>query len=266
MKVSRGAWFSLLFLIVLLIGLVINMPVQQVLNRISLPGTIYLGDVEGSFTLGSIGSIQVQGVEFKNVDYRFLPSCLVRLSACYRLNADDGSLFVSVEANLLSREIQFTDSRIELDSDVLAQIPQLLIRPKGYFILQAQQLTLYNSRISELELNLDWLDAGIQGEEQVLGAYSARIQRLPEKINIKLEDKQALLKLDGSIDVDWKGAYDISLKLQSQRGLNPSIQNALDLFGQKSGLNQSSIQKKGKLQANQLKYLKVLSPLDNAER
>ena len=70
------------------------------------------------------------------------------------------------------------DSDIRLPDTVFAQIPQMLVKPVGQFDLHIRELSFNDQRLADLNAALDWSDAGIQGEEQILGNYRAEIARL----------------------------------------------------------------------------------------
>jgi len=244
-----------LFLSVLLFGLFVNLPARHVLQFVELPAEIKIQGLQGSITSGRVQALSYQKFHLTDVDFDVQPLCFLRASLCYQLQSVDKQLLVNFEVNLFSQNLSLTKSQIVLDSDVLKDIPQLLAQPKGQLAIEVENLTFEDSKISELMAKVDWIGAGIQGEDQLLGNYSAQVVQAENGLNITLSDQDSLLSLTGDIEVKWSGLYDVDLKFETRPTLNKSVISVLEMTTKKSGLSLFSLKRSGNVSPAGLKYL-----------
>ncbi len=244
-----------LFLSVLLFGLFVNLPARHVLQFVELPAEIKIQGLQGSIKAGRVQLLSYQKFHLTDVNFEIQPLCLLTASLCYQLQSVDKDLLVNFELNLFSQNIRLTKSKIVLDSEVFKDIPQLLAQPKGLLAIELETLTMADSKISELVAKVDWIGAGLQGEDQLLGNYNALVVKQADGLNIELGDQDSLLSLSGDLDVKWSGLYDVDLKFETRPTLNKPVISVLEMTTKKSGLNRFSLKRSGNVSKTGLKYL-----------
>jgi len=250
----------LVFVLTLITGLVINLPVRHLLRLVEIQPPLQVQGLTGTITEGQIARLSYQKFAIAEVSYRFQPLCLFRAVVCYRFTADDRELRLNLEFNPLTRNVSARQSSIMLESKILDDFPQLLVKPKGDFAVAVEQLSISEAGMSELEASIDWLGAGVQGEDQLLGNYRALIAMQGDGLNINLNDMDSLLGLKGDIQLAWTGEYNINLKFESKPALNQSVISVLSMATARQGLNRFNLKKNGKLDASGQRLLRQLHP------
>ena len=253
-------WLILLFVLSLALGLLINTPARQILRFASLPDTLVMQGLQGTLRAGRIQQLGYQGLLFSDLGYRLQPGCLFRLAMCYRVVTAAGELDLELQTSLLSGSFSVLESRLRLGEEAFSAVPGLLIQPRGDLVIDIERLTIEQQKLQDLTGRISWNRAGLQGEEQELGNYSALISQVSEGFSIKLDQATGLLLVAGEMQLAWNGTYQVDLTLESKAGLSDSINNALGLLASKSGLNQYRIDRKGRIDRNLLQWLKRLQP------
>ncbi len=244
-----------IFISVLLFSLFANLPARHVLQFVELPADIKIQGLQGSIMAGRVQALSYQKFHLIDVDFEIQPLCFLKAGLCYQLQSEDKELLVNFEVNLFSQNISINQSQIVLDSEIFKDIPQLLAQPKGQLAIEIENLTFADLKISGLTAKVDWTGAGIQGEDQLLGNYSAQVVQQADGLNIKLSDQDSLLTLTGETDVKWSGLYDVDLKFETRPTLNKPVISVLEMTTKKSGLNQFSLKRSGKVSPAGLRYL-----------
>jgi len=264
MSRRQKIWLILVFVAVLLGALVVTMPLRQVLRVVKIPPALQIAGLSGSVSHAHIKQIRYQqfslsDVKLSDVNLSWHPLCLLQASICYRLTSgDDVALDAIGRINLLTRNLSVEPGHIHLDSRMLAGMKSLLVKPRGVFELNIEQLTLVDQKLQDLAGQIVWLDAGIVGEEQTLGNYIADIKTSEQGIAATLSDQKGLLKLQGEALLQWSGDYSLDIKLQARSGLKPSIKHSLELIAKRTGLNRYAIQHRGRLNPQQMRQLNTL--------
>ncbi len=249
------------FVLAFLIGALINIPAIQVMSLITLPKQLAYQGVQGSVTNGKVDRIEVQGYTISNLKFHFQAICLLKIAACYQLSSDEDGVLLNLEYSLLSQDIGISDSYIDLPGSIFDGIPNMLVKPAGDFRIEIGQLQLSSDqKLTDLKALLKWNNAGIKGENQVIGNYAASVSNSKEGIDALLSDHNSLLGLKGNVTLNWNGNYETDLELEHKPGLNPSLISVLDVSAKKSGLNQYRMKQKGVLPANLLNLLARFSP------
>ncbi len=259
MSRKQTFWIVVLFLLVLLSGLTVNMPVRQLFRVVEIPAELKLKGLEGSISAGSAKIINVQGFNLTDVTYNLQPVCLIRAAICYQFHSEDKQLLLNIEVSALTQSVAVTSSQILLDSSIFNNFNQMMFKPLGQFAVHIENITLENNRLSNLIANLDWIGAGIEGEDQILGNYTATIHSAPDKLKIKLDDKDSLLSVMGDIGISWSGQYDIDLQFESRPALNKAVISVLEMMTKRSGLNQFSVKRTGRVPPESQKYIKLFN-------
>ncbi len=255
MNIKRAIGVVILFLGALFISLLINTPINQLFRFIELPQDIQLQGVTGTISSGHIENLHYQGFSVSGIDFKIRSSCIINATICYQFESNDYELYINIEKRVLSSEYLLTRSTFQLDSDLFSRFSQWLIRPKGRININVEKLSFLESKLSGLNAEVDWVDAGIEGEEQVLGDYHALITTDTDKIRVQLSDSEGLLSVQGGVDINRNGQYLVDIQLNSQPSLNPSVKSALDIMAKKTGLNQYAIKRTDTLPAKFQGYL-----------
>jgi len=255
MSKKQSFWIIVIFLFSLLVSLTISLPARHVLQFIEVPSDLKIQGLQGSITDGRVQIFNYQEFQLQNVGFNIQPLCLLKAGLCYQFQSTDKAMLVNVEVNLLSRHISIRQSQILLDSDIFKNNPQLLVQPTGQFALFIESLTYTQSKITNFVAKVDWLGAGIQGEDQLLGNYNALATQEADGLVVKLSDQDSLLSVQGEIDIKWNGHFDVDLKFESRPTLNKSVISVLDMTTRKSGLNSFTLKSTGKVPSSTLRYL-----------
>ena len=253
-------WLILLFVLSLALGLLINTPARQILRFVSLPDTLVMQGLQGTLRAGRIQQLGYQGLLFSDLGYRLQPGCLFKLALCYRIETAADDLDLQLQTSLLRGSVSVLDSRVRFGEEVFSAVPGLLIRPRGDFIIDIEQLSIRQQKLHDLIGRISWNRAGLEGEEQELGNYSALISQVSEGFNLKLDQSTGLLVARGDMQLEWSGNYRVNMTLEGKAGLNDSVNNALGLLASKTGLNQYRIDRKGRIDRNLLQRMKSLQP------
>jgi hypothetical protein len=251
-----------IFVLAFLWGAFYNLPITQLLHFIKLPPQVAMQGVQGSITRGKVDIVEIQGYRISELEYHWTPGCLIKLTVCYQLYSYEDGILLNLERSLLSQNTLISDSYIELSSNILAGIPNLLVKPSGDFRVEIGLGKFDDSqRLTELKGRVLWNNAGVVGEKQVFGNYTADLVRAGEGIEVSLSSSQdSLLGLKGDIELNWNGRFDSDIMLENKAGLNPSLVSVLDISAKKTGLNQYHLQRKGVLPANIIKQMRAISP------
>jgi hypothetical protein len=258
MSRKQKIWVSVVFLLVLLVSVVTNMPARQLYRVVQIPPSLKVYGLSGTVAHARVEQLSVQKFSLSDVRLDWQPLCLLKAAVCYHIYSDDKELQGILQLALMSGEMTLEQGRIVLDSQLLQQFTTLLVKPKGRFDIELETLSMKDRKLLNLNAKINWLNAGIEGEEQLLGNYQALAVMTDEGFNIDLSDKDSLLKLQGEILLQWSGEYSADVKLEARPGLKPSIKSALELFAQRSGLDRYSIRKKARLNASQREWLSAI--------
>jgi hypothetical protein len=240
----------LVFMLSLPLFLLLNMPVQQLHRVVTPPSGVTVVGLEGTLLSGRVDRLGYRGVDFRDLDYRLKPSCLLRLAVCYRVEDGDGDLSVVFGFSPIGG-LEIEDSRLSLALERLRPLmSSLLVQPLGILEVTLETLQLSRDRrLVALDGQIFWREAGLEGEPQRLGDFEAVLERSEPGVRIRFSDLPgALVGVDGELRL---GALDyrLDLKLQARDGLGESARNALGLLGRKTGLNRYRVQRQGRLPA-----------------
>lgn len=247
MNNRQVVWIGFLFLSTFAVNLVLNTPAIQLLRFIELPAEIGIHGVQGTIMEGRVDKISYESFDVLDVHFRLQPTCLFKISICYQINSEGGEILLNVERNLLTQRNSITDSLFKLDIEQLENIPRLLVQPKGQFDINIKNFESDDSSFFDLEAIVDWINAGIEGEDQILGNYQAELTTEPGKLNIYISNSDSQLSVAGSIHVKWNGSYTLDLGFESRETLNPSVISILDMMTKKVDLNRYVIKRTGKV-------------------
>ena len=242
----RNLGFVAFFLLCLLSGLAMNMPVTHILAQISLPEKIQLGGVDGTILKGRIHQLNIDRIQINNVRYISLPGCLISLQICYRLDFDQGKGDIS--ASLIDQSLAINGFQVEYPLENLAvYADQMLVQPAGNLQLNIDSMTLNQNKLLGINAVAIWQDAGVVGESINLGNYELTLSNQKQIYQFNLRDRKAVLTVNGKGELKSNGQYTTNISIESQPGLNNQIKTALEFIARKQGLNKYNIRRTGKL-------------------
>jgi hypothetical protein len=244
----QRVWTILVFILVLLGGLLVNMPVVHLMRWVQLPAGVQIQGLAGTPATFSLDRVRYQNFELQDLVLEFQAACLLRLQVCYQAVSSTSGLSATLRGHVLDQTLQLSDARLQLPKEILRQFPQLLVQPSGEFNLNVRSLVFADPQIIELDAMLNWADAGIQGEQQVLGNYTARFALTAEGLAIELDDQDSLLSMKGNALISRDGLYRFQIRLTGKPGLNRSVYSVLDMAGQKTAANNYLVNQSGRLQ------------------
>ena len=258
MSKKQIGWIFTAFFIALLLSLLVNVPARQLLRVVKLPPQLHIAGLSGSITQARIEQLNYRQFSLRQLQMRWQPLCLFQLAICYRATTSDQQLLANVQYQPLTGVVSLQHSRIELPGELLQNASSLLVKPKGRFDIEIDQLDSHQGKLMQVAGRIIWRDAGIEGEDQSLGDYQAQFISADDGLHITLADQQGLIKLKGDMLLSWNGEYRADATFEARPGLKPSIKNALDLMARKTGLNRYEIHQKGRLNGQQMALLNSL--------
>ena len=258
MSKKQKIWVMVVFLLVLLVSALANMPARQLYRIAQVPPLLNIYGLSGTVSDARIEQLSYQKLTLSDVRLVWQPLCLFKAAVCYHIQSPDKELQGDVQLSLLTGEVTLNRGRIVLDSSILQQFATLLVKPRGVFDIEVEKLQIKDNKLLNLLAKINWLNAGVEGEDQLLGNYQALVTTAQDGLQVALSDNDSLLKMQGELRLLWSGEYNTDIKLEARPGLKPSIKSAVELMAQRSGLNRYSIRKKARLNASQQKWLESI--------
>ena len=246
-KSLKTTWKLVLFLLLcLFIALLINMPVNRVLEQASIPANIKITLLAGTLFKGQASELRFNGFPVRQLEYQADLSCLLTARLCYRFEFDNGEahLGYSPFTNLI--EITGLDVEVPV-ADLNAMSQQMLVSPSGSLQLKTDKLMIRQGKLTDIDAIAVWKNAGITGEDFELGDYQLRINKDSKQYRFSLQDNDAVLDIDGKGSLSSNGNYSLNVDIKAQAGLDSRIKNVLELIARKKGLNQYTINRSGQL-------------------
>jgi general secretion pathway protein N len=240
--------------VALLAGLIWHMPVTQLSRFVELPPEIKLQGVTGKLYSGQVDRVVFRGHQIDELAYRLQPSCFFQLSLCYGLVSRTDPVNLNLRFSPLTQTLQVFESGLDVDASVAATVPGLLVKPSGRFRLEVRNLELTpQGKVVTLDGDVYWEDAGVVGENQILGNYRARLETGDNELSIDLSDEDALLGIKGNASLRYDGGYRIDLEINTQPELDPGLESMLRTMTRKTGLSRYQVRQNGQLSGAQLK-------------
>jgi hypothetical protein len=242
---------ALFFVFCLAIFVVINIPVALVFKQVPLPKNINLYDVKGRITSGHIATAYVNNIDIRDINYEADLSCLITLEVCYEINYQNGK--TSISFNPLTQNIIIEQLDVEYSmAELTPLMGQLLVKPTGELNLKFNQINIKQNNANQIKIgNIDgqviWRNAGIEGEDINLGDYQLGVAVEDNSYRFKLTDIKAMLDIDGTGRLKSNGEYLIDIKIKADLSLDNNIKSMLTLAAKKKGLNEYAINRQGLL-------------------
>ncbi len=240
--------FTLFFLLCLVIALGFTLPLQNVLPHVKLPETIAVAGVDGTVLKGRAQEITIDGFPLRDIDYRYMPSCLPLLKVCYRIVYERGDLKVAYD--VLNGDTEVADTSINYPVAELAHLaPNLPVRPAGRLELVIEDMSYYDGKPARVNGRLVWHDLGIDqdGIRLSIGDYQVDFIGSPAKYVFDIYDLDASLDVNGDGEIRPDGSYSYELRIDAKTGIDPSIRFVLSHVAKNEGYNKYRIRQSGRL-------------------
>ena len=241
----------LFFVLCLMFALLFNLPIQQVLPHLKLPPNVQLVGIQGTAFRGTAQEIVIDQFPLQAVSYRFLPSCILLLKACYQVSYEQGTLDAAYD--VLSGDAEISDARIDYPvAELMKYVPNVPVNPIGRVELMIDELSMVQGKPAALDGKLIGRDLGVDndGSKISIGDFQVDFTGNQKKYEFKLSDLDARLDVAGKGEIGADGQYSFDIKLNAEDGLDPKVKNVLDLFAAKDGYNKYRIEQKGRLPPN----------------
>ena len=241
--------FTLFFLLCLTIALLLNLPVKQVLPHVQLPPTLQVAGVDGTVLKGSADELRINDFPVRGLKYRYMPSCIPKLKVCYHIVYDQGDIRVAYDVLNGDSEV----SRSEIDYPVtalLSLLPDPLpARPSGRLQLYIDDLSMQQDKMVAVTGKLVWRDLGLDddGIKLNIGDYQVAFTGDPQKYDFIFSDLNASLDLSGKANVSAAGVYQVDVRIEGSRDIDPQVKSVLNLVAQRTGVDKYRIEQKGRL-------------------
>lgn len=241
---------GLFFVLCLAIALVINLPARQLLTWVQLPPTVRVAGVDGTVMRGKASEVAVEKFPLFDVEYRFLPSCIALLKACYRVDYRQGRLRVAYD--ILNGDTEVSDAQLEYPvTEITRHVPNLLVQPSGRLELIVDAIELVDGRPARLDGRLIWRELGLDdgGTRLDIGDYEVEFVGDAEQYRFKLADIDGDLDVDGEGEVTADGQYRVDIRIVAGDSVDSRVRSVLDLAAQKVSYNNYRVDRKGRLPA-----------------
>ena len=212
---SRISWIAagLLFFV---IALIVKLPAQQVIGRISLPSKTSVTNVSGTLWHGYASALSVQGVVLNGAEWHVRPWALllgklrVDIDAGKVRDGEEAAVKGRVEISLWSPDtISVAKTLLYLPaSQIFRQLPlPLPVLADGRLRVDIEQLTFAQQRCQTLSGKGDWLNARVLGSNGMIdvGNFCAQLGCEQSQITLSLNDANVLgLILNARVSQDFK--------------------------------------------------------------
>lgn len=250
---------ALLFVFLLIITLLVNMPVQHLLARINMPSAVKISQLHGNLLGGQAGTLMINQLIIRDLEYQVDGSCLLSASLCYQINFSGGSVSIRYLPVTGSTEVLQLDAELSI-SNLGGLADQWLFKPSGSLYLSSPRLLFTRGRLADIDAVVVWKEAGIAGEDINLGDYQLNLKKEIGQYQIALSDKEAVLDVEGEGTLNSGGNYSLNINIKSSSTLDARVKSALEFITSRKRLNQYQIRLSGKSDKNLLSYISFDNP------
>jgi hypothetical protein len=256
----RAVWKpALLFVFLLIITLLVNMPVQHLLARINMPAAVKVSQLQGNLLGGQVGTLMINQFIIRDLDYQIESACLLSASLCYQLNFSGGSVSIRYLPVTGSTEVSQLDAELSI-SNLGGIADQWIFKPSGSLYLSSSRLLFIQGRLADIDAVVVWKEAGIVGDDINLGDYQMNVKKGDGQYQVDLADKEGVLDVEGEGALSSGGNYSLNIDIKSSAGLDARVKSALEFITSRKRLNQYQIRLSGISDKNLLSYISFESP------
>lgn len=196
---------------------------------------ISLHTIEGTIWDGSARQLQVGNLQTGPLFWTFKPLSLLLIRAEFQLSTTGKKLKATGRAGIsLTGKRYLSDVKGESSIEtILSLIPTPPITPEGGITFDFEEITFRNQRLSTLTGIVDWQRARIKQPIDIqIGNLNMVFNTDDKGIHGKISDKGALLGVNGQLELQPDGRYQISGKVQPKPTTPEDLRNALNILGQ----------------------------------
>jgi hypothetical protein len=240
--------FILFFLLCLAIALLFNLPIQNVLTYVKPPDSVRLAGIDGTIVGGKAREIVIDQFPLRDIEYRYMPSCIPLLKICYRIDYSQGKLQVAYD--LLNGDTEVVDVRIQYPvAELTRHMPGLIVQPVGHLELEMDELRFFEGRPLALSGKLIWRDFGLddEGVDFIVGDYQADFTGSPQQYDFKLKDLSGELDVKGKGKIRPGGDYDLEVRIIATDNTSAQVRHVLGLVAKRINHSNFIVQQNGRL-------------------
>ena len=229
---------ALLGILAFLVALVIRLPAAQAWAWFGDAAPVEAAGISGTVWNGRATSVHYQDEVFHDVRWQLLPRQLVAARAAARLQllAEDGRVQGLVSRGLRG-DVQASDLRLVLPASQILRLSgraDLPVDIDGQ--VDAFVETLHLSADGELLLLrglVSWLDGSFSlGDRIALGSYALRVDGDGQRLQGRLQDTDAALRLEGDLELDLRnGGVRGEIIMQAREQADPALIENLRFAG-----------------------------------
>jgi len=254
MKIIKTSLWFVLFFSVSLLAL---MPARWALQWLPEEQPLRFYQVSGTLWNFKVGELQSNGLSYRNLQARFDPLCLLQLSLCERIEAEEGEInlrFALVDQSLWLENSEWYDRIGPIVSTLQPQFAGV----EGFISITVDSLQWQNQQITGLQGQLALQDLSVPSLGLVPGQILADVRLQSGLIEAFIQDRSEALDVSGTATIGTDGRYEVSVnfsQLQAQQ------------LGTLADLLRSSgkVQKDGSYRLQQRGGLPIKLPLASAE-
>lgn len=196
--------------------------------------------VSGSLWKGKIASVTTPNAHISDLTWKFAPEKLLTGLLAADLEGKVQSVQMKGQCGLAwNTDLACSPLDLELPAAALGELDPALknlpISLGGTFRAILDDIAWDRENIPRLNGSLIWAEGSVQAPISVNlgGQYRAKIKEGTGKqaLNIALQSDQALISLDGKLDVEKDGQYQVELFLRPVAEVDPNIVQGLSLLG-----------------------------------
>ena len=236
------------FLLCLIIALLLNLPVQHLMQWVKLPPSINAVGIDGTLISGKAREITINQFPVRDLRYRFMPSCIVLLKVCYRIQYDRGEIQAAYD--LLNGDAEISNAHIDYAvPELMAHLPAQLVQPAGKLELTIDELSYLDGNPANVSGKLIWRDLGLDdaGIKVNIGDYQVDFNGDNTLYEFVIKDLDASLDVKGDGEIKPGGLYKVNVRIDGESGIDPHVKTVLDLVATNVGYNKYRIERTGRL-------------------
>ena len=247
---SKRYLYSMLFLVVYLLGLLALIPANYLIKQLSpyAPQLEAVG-VSGTLWQGSVQHLTVDAYELENLSWSLSPFPLLLGQA--KIDFISVSAEQSIEGvasvGLSGDSIELNQLRVRFPLTQYAHQLQIAeFDLTGQIELQLDYLQYQLGVLDEGKGALIWRQAGM-GDSLQLGDIQLDWQLQEGKVDGQLSDLDGPVEIEGSLDLSGAGQYQLNAQFEVKDNSDVSLKQTIRLFGRSIGENRVQLEKDGVL-------------------
>lgn len=254
---KRGIAYSFLFVAVLLVALVLNMPAQYALGLAAKQtGLFSFQSASGTVFSGSANDVRVraqqQVLELGQLDWQLSPLSLLlaKLKLTVENKSSPQAIVISGNAVLnLQKTIKLADAQIKAPVPLLLKFSPMPLKALGDVELNVQQLTFAENQVSNLQGQLLLQHTKMLAPQKVdLGSFAARLSNEGSALVADVTDIDATFTVSGQSTLEQTQlSFDTNITVTTTPKTPEMVKQSLPFFARKTNDSTFVIQQSGTL-------------------